>query len=514
MPSPSRPTRRLSAFAWRLKLDPGQPFALLVAAMAFALAMLVVQASTLGAPINGEHNWRQADTYSVAYNFLHERAGFFYPRIDWAGEGSGIMGMETPIYTYGGGNITNEANAWIAAASNAVKNLPRTLIKGDLDFTDTLTALLVEKKIGDLLVTRGETGGTNITLFPFRPSDVARTNFSQTELLSLEDINGAQPGYLLQNIYGSISNSVQAAASAPVQNLLKLTTNIYKISSASNNIPPGCTNCPVYPSPVDTLRDFIWTGTLESNYLAQTTLSGAELSGAFTGANNILAAVGSRPATTIVLRVRPDSFDAGCSTLETTDGLSLYSLFHSDGTPFHFPESFDLAPGSQLSVYGYTDINGGSCVGTGIEVISIELLAVPLASGTDVDGDLLYDDWACIFGGNPFGDDDGDGFSNLQEMFDGTDPKDPLSHIGVAANLLPPVISLEVLGGGQLKLTWSWSPAYENRIRFGVRSTISLGGPFSEELVTPTALGGGQYEVTLPNPGTDSKFYLVYMALR
>jgi hypothetical protein len=84
-----------------MKIDPGQPRMLLLLALGFVVSLLVLQAGTLRAPISGEHNWRQSDTYSVAYNFLHEKAGFFYPRIDWAGKNTGIMGMETPVYTYG-----------------------------------------------------------------------------------------------------------------------------------------------------------------------------------------------------------------------------------------------------------------------------------------------------------------------------------------------------------------------------------------------------------------------------
>jgi hypothetical protein len=417
-------------------------------------------------------------------------------------------------YVYGGGNLTTEANAWIIAASNAVHNLPRELVKGDLDIYDTLVALLMEKKVGELLVSRGQTNGGNITFFPFRPTDVSRVNFPQTELLALELIGGGQPGYLLQNIHGSISNSVQAAATLPVQNLKKVTADIYRISSASNNIPPGCTNCPVYPSPVDTLRDFLYTGVLESNYLAHTSVSGPDQASAFSGVSGILAAVGNRPTTNIVLRVRLDSFNGGCTTLETSDGLTLKSLFHPEGTPFHFPESFDLAPGSLVDVYGYTDIVSAGCGGADIEVITIKLLAVPAVSGADLDGDLLYDDWESLFGAGAFGDSDGDGFSNLQEMFDGSDPNDPNSHTSIIADLTPPAITIEIGPGGSIVLDWSWSAAYENRIRFGVRYTDALGTTFTDELLPPTPLGGGQYEINLTNPGTARRFYTVFMVLR
>jgi len=62
--------------------------------------LLVEQIATLSFPIVGEHRWRQADVYSVAYNFAHEDADFFLPRIDWTNGKSGIMGMEPPILPY------------------------------------------------------------------------------------------------------------------------------------------------------------------------------------------------------------------------------------------------------------------------------------------------------------------------------------------------------------------------------------------------------------------------------
>ncbi|HMI90256.1 MAG TPA: glycosyltransferase family 39 protein [Polyangiales bacterium] len=62
--------------------------------------LLVEQIATLSFPIVGEHRWRQADVYSVAYNFVHEDPDFFHPRIDWTNGKSGIMGMEPPILPY------------------------------------------------------------------------------------------------------------------------------------------------------------------------------------------------------------------------------------------------------------------------------------------------------------------------------------------------------------------------------------------------------------------------------
>ncbi len=75
---------------------------LVLAAIWFALALffLVPQIQSLRGPLVGEHDWRQADTYSVAYNYVHVSSNFFFPRIDMTNGRSGVQGMETPLYPY------------------------------------------------------------------------------------------------------------------------------------------------------------------------------------------------------------------------------------------------------------------------------------------------------------------------------------------------------------------------------------------------------------------------------
>jgi 4-amino-4-deoxy-L-arabinose transferase-like glycosyltransferase len=68
--------------------------------LGLAVWLFAHQIETLSFPIIGEHRWRQSDVYSVAYNFAHESADFFHPRIDWARNRSGVMGMEPPVLGY------------------------------------------------------------------------------------------------------------------------------------------------------------------------------------------------------------------------------------------------------------------------------------------------------------------------------------------------------------------------------------------------------------------------------
>lgn len=51
-------------------------------------------------PLEVTHNWRQTTVTMVARNFLETDANILYPRIDIAGELSGITGMEFPLLNY------------------------------------------------------------------------------------------------------------------------------------------------------------------------------------------------------------------------------------------------------------------------------------------------------------------------------------------------------------------------------------------------------------------------------
>lgn len=52
------------------------------------------------APLEGGHNWRQALTNMISRNFLEIEANILYPRIDMAGENSGIIASEFPFFNY------------------------------------------------------------------------------------------------------------------------------------------------------------------------------------------------------------------------------------------------------------------------------------------------------------------------------------------------------------------------------------------------------------------------------
>ena len=51
-------------------------------------------------PPNGYHQWRESDTAAIILNYYQEDWSFLEPRINQRGDGSGITGMEFPVYQY------------------------------------------------------------------------------------------------------------------------------------------------------------------------------------------------------------------------------------------------------------------------------------------------------------------------------------------------------------------------------------------------------------------------------
>lgn len=51
-------------------------------------------------PLEISHNWRQSLTNMIARNFVETDANILYPRIDMAGNASGIIGSEFPFFNY------------------------------------------------------------------------------------------------------------------------------------------------------------------------------------------------------------------------------------------------------------------------------------------------------------------------------------------------------------------------------------------------------------------------------
>lgn len=60
----------------------------------------ILRLFNINSPIFDSHNWRQSDGFAIARNFYEIDANILYPRVDHAGNLTGIMGSEFPIMNY------------------------------------------------------------------------------------------------------------------------------------------------------------------------------------------------------------------------------------------------------------------------------------------------------------------------------------------------------------------------------------------------------------------------------
>jgi hypothetical protein len=419
-------------------------------------------------------------------------------------------------YQFGsaGGVLNAEAQNWVAAAQAAYLNATNEVRFHTMTVADTTVAALLEERLR-LALAEASPSNANLTLFSFRPRDAGRVLLDSHTREFLEHADAARPAYDFKQMFHSLEAMVIAAPNPQVQSLNAVAHEIYRVSSRSNNAAPG-----QYPLPLDVLRDFIRHGTLHTNYLSAGTFLAPVVADATAGVQFVLSNLGSRPVTNLNLRVRPDTFAGICTTLETADlAATPVNLFATGGGAFDFPDTFNLLPGSVVQVVGRPDVSSTTCAGLNVEVLDISLAAIPARSDGDADGNLLIDSWEKMLlgmlGSDPFADEDDDGYSNLQEMFDGTDPNDRMGvPPGPRAALSLPALTIVPSAGGGLVLQWQWPEAYLSKVQFRILSTTDLNIAPSPQTLTPVYQGGGVFNAVVPNPGTGAQFFKVVLQLQ
>jgi hypothetical protein len=386
------------------------------------------------------------------------------------------------------------------------------VVTNELTALDSAAAALFEAKVAEILVARGTNWGTNLTLFPWRFADSDRAHVSSQDLLDLETyLAPALPGYRLQASLAFLRQELELNPSASVLQLRALIAEIHRINAAHFEENPGALLLPF-----SVMRDFIQSGVVHSNHVPY--LSGTvDLAQAFAGAQYLLGAVPSRPTTNVVVEVA--AVAPGSPTLFHLLGTSTpVTLWTTQGRPCPLPDAFNLVAGSRITVFGHVDIApaGAPQGGLAIEVISSALTALPVATGPDSDGNLLLDAWenALLGGmGDPFGDDDGDGFFNLEEQLAGTDPNNGSNKPkGAPASFVQPVISLGATDT-KLGLVFNWPAAYVGKFKFGVRATSDLNNSFATLPSTVVPLGGDSFRLEFESEAHAAQFFRLTIAL-
>ena len=416
-------------------------------------------------------------------------------------------------YVPGNGTTAQEVAAWKAAALAARNASQPVVVPVDLTEHHVLTALVFERWLNGVAVARGLPGveAGNVTVFPLRPGEAGGRALSAEEMSGLRvRVDEARPGWDVAGVHGVLRAALLPPGDVAVAGLRAVATDVWRISSL---LGIG-ENAADYQPPLDVLRGFVRDGSLPAAYAAAAVVTVPERAAAFGSIAGLLAGLKPRPVVTQTLEVTAQTFGGTCPLLKRVGQAGQVSLVAAEGVPYQLPESFTLGVGSRVVVTGYTDIVDPECPGDEVEVIALRVTHLPVPLAEDKDGNLLPDAWDCFFfagGGEPLGDSDGDGFSNLQELLDGTDPQVAQSKGTEPVDLGPPAIEPGVINGGDLQLAWEYPAGYAGMVKFTIQCSDGVNG--WEDLMEVPASPGGQFEVTLPLPPDPSKFYRAVMSL-
>ena len=447
--------------------------------------------------------------------------------------------LEAPEFTYSfgsaGGDPAAEAGAWVSAVKSQLLALSREQTVREFDLYDTLVLLLVEARLEQILEARGLLPAADrMTLTGFRtgedavalaaaPGDGSRA--VQPGLATFRDVqrefSGVDTGYQLGIVFDSADGIIQSPPNGDVTALRQVAEAIYRVSAAQANDDPGS----LLP-PMEALRRFVRTGSLaDTGYPTAAPgvpFDATTLGSASSGVAYILAQGLNRPVSALTLTIT-GSTDGGpdsCTVL-LDDALGQeVSLVDFKGNPFVLPDAFEMPAGSVLEVRGYTDVPTDCGADLGMEVIpSVDLVSLPGAPAGDADNDLIADDLEDLYT-EPliaYNDSDGDGYSDLQETLEGTHPLDPDSTpAGPPVDLEPPEIELTQDGAGDFVFTFDFPAGYASEIGFQLYSSAGLSSFPTDEGMAAGHLGGGAFELEMPNPGAGAlpKFYRFLMFLK
>jgi hypothetical protein len=409
-------------------------------------------------------------------------------------------------YVYSGKSLAVEASNWVAAAVAAYNAQPTALAVGAIGVDETLATMVFERAVNQMLVARAVPGfnQTNLTLLGFRPTDAGRQRPTAAQLASLQTIpTSGGPAYDLGYVYATILQGVTNPASAKLR---LLATEIYRISSLSNNAAPG-----LYPSPPDAIRTFLTTGQPPTSYAAVINLTLSDLFVASVEATDLIAQIPPRTTEEVDLKILPDSFSTpGCTKLGDIATGAPVSLFASAGKPYVFPASFSLPPGSIVHVAAYTDFSDpASCTLRALEVISAELISAPVLTGAALDPEPLADSWSRRLFGEPaipLGD--------LGVSVSASNMAGPVARTALSAMPAAPKLQINASDSGDLTLSFTLPEGALAEVEWYVETSATLDGPFASATPLSTRQSGDTLRITLPAPANSTAFYRVLLSPR
>ena len=419
----------------------------------------------------------------------------------------------TPAYSWSGGSTHTETLAWISAAQTAYGASSRPVSSREMEYTDTVAALLLEALAARELYARGEIATNAASLFPHRTEPESLPHPGDDLIASLAARGpGGEDAFIPSESHEWLLSMVSTGQTASVVMLRSLALEIYEISSAENNDAPG-----LYPLPVDALRQLILAGTLPGGY---TNLVGAaDITLAAQGAADLLAGVPARPEVTLSLPAHNHGGNGQTVLLDPDSGLT-YNLVNSENDPFPMEFAFALPTNATVLIYGFLNSDPGtSGADREVEVIEMTVTALPSVTPQDQDPNLLPDAYEMLTfgstGASPDRDSDGDGFSELQEYLEGTDPTSALSAPATPAEDIGIPTVLIDSATGTVEISLDWPARYQSAFHFQLESTDDLASPFTEHPTAVLSGDGDRMRVNLSQGAEGAKrFYRVKVSLR
>ncbi len=418
-------------------------------------------------------------------------------------------------YTWSGGAQATEVTAWSNAARIAYSAATRLVRNDSLTHLDTLTAALFEAFAARELQARGLIETNAVSLFPARSEPNAWVHPSADQLLALQSADvGDRSAYGLTNTLAWLRASCTTNRHAQVAALTNVAWNVYRYASSRMSAAPG-----QYPLPLDALRQVLRSGTVPGGYTNH--ISAATAATAKLGADRLLGLIPTRQ------RVTLDLLAGGPQPPDTTVLLNpvshlRYSLVAPDGDAFGL--SFALAVPSNSTIHVDGFLNGPDTrrgANDEVEVISLTVTALPAPTPGDRNANLLPDAYELLVfgtaGAAPTRDADHDGFSDLQEYLEGSDPADTNSVPGtVPLSLAVPEVSISQTSGTHIAVSCEWPARYQHRFLFTLETTADLTHTAFTDHSTAVIVSSGdtlRCDLSL-TPEGPQRFYRIRVALR
>ncbi|MEM9081017.1 MAG: hypothetical protein AAGC74_10035 [Verrucomicrobiota bacterium] len=456
-------------------------------------------------------------------------------------EGRELLGLipipdttpEPVEYNPSGSTLNQQAAAWLSQYQTYLNNRPQPTLTESLTLEDTLALLLTERILAlELADDDPSFDPDTFTLTPHR--DPGLIPPTESQLRALQYQTTPNDSILLPDLFDHIQSSFSSPGPELTQ-LLALANDIYRLSCDLAFDNPG-----LYPNPVDTLREFLRNGpkigepdaipllpgsTTDTSYSENVNFSGAELILANSALRELHTNLPRRNAFTFTVQITSQTYTQPIPIVGREAGTNLIpeALFDRNGNPFRLPAEYELPLGTRLTVTLYDDrtndlpfVPGSS---TSWEVHSAAIHSYPDPPNTDSDGNLLDDAWEAYYltsSGNGFTDSDNDGYTDLQEQLEETNPLSNSSFPATAAfAATPPPVCIESVGTDQFLLTVTFPTIYAEDIAFTLQNNTNLlfFPPGTQEAL-PSPTDPNAYTLTIPKPAFNKSFYRFAMSLR